>query len=86
MTDRQGELARRRGRRASTLLSRNALQLPTSDDDSEYSRCPSPLLAINSGYRVDPFTPYPVSEASRGVRYMIDYCEFSATPPRNAFS
>ncbi|KAK5058559.1 hypothetical protein LTR84_010822 [Exophiala bonariae] len=73
MTDRQGELMRRRERRASTLLSRNPLQLPTSDDDSEYSRCPSPLLTINSGYRVDPFTSYPVAEASRGVRYMIDY-------------
>lgn len=77
MNGRHDELTRRRDRRASTLSPRNSQRTQTSDDDSEYSRCPSPLLTVDGGYRVDPFTPYPVAKASRGVRYMADYCEFS---------
>lgn len=77
MNGRHDELTRRRDRRASTLSRRNSQRTQTSDDDSEFSRCPSPLLTVDSGYRVDPFTPYPVTQASRGVRYMADYCEFS---------
>ncbi|KEF54527.1 uncharacterized protein A1O9_09694 [Exophiala aquamarina CBS 119918] len=73
MNDRHGELTRRRDRRASTLSRRTSHLNQTSDDDSEFSRRPSPLLAVDSGYRVDPFTPYPVTNPSRGVRYMVDY-------------
>ncbi|KIV92152.1 hypothetical protein PV10_06613 [Exophiala mesophila] len=53
--------------------SNNNVQGPTTDDDSDFSRCPSPLLTISGGYRVDPFARYPVERPSRGVRHMIDY-------------
>lgn len=79
MNGRHDELTRRRDRRSSTLSRRNSHLNQTSDDDSEFSRCPSPLLVVDSGYRVDPFTPYPVANASRGVRYMADYCGFGLT-------
>jgi hypothetical protein len=68
-------LIRRRSRHVSRS---NSTSDPTTDEDSENSRCPSPLLAIHPGYRVDPFMRFPVSRASRGVRFMADYCGFNA--------
>ncbi|KIX92963.1 uncharacterized protein Z520_11236 [Fonsecaea multimorphosa CBS 102226] len=61
------------GRRSLHLSRSNSNRTPDTDDDSENSRCPSPLLTIEGGYRIDPFVRYPVVRASRGVQFMADY-------------
>ncbi|KIW68798.1 hypothetical protein PV04_04719 [Phialophora macrospora] len=70
MNSRRGELTRRHRRQLSRGHSNG---YPNTDDDSENSRCPSPLLTVEGGYRVDPFTRYPVARATKGVRFMADY-------------
>src|ERR1700743_2955389 len=85
MNSRRGELIRRRSRHLSRT---NSNRDPNTDDDSENSRCPSPLLTVEGGYRVDPFIQYPVSRASKGVRFMADYCKLSlkmASPKRSFY-
>ena len=69
---RRGELMRRHSRHLSRSDSNRT---PDTDDDSENSRCPSPLLTIEGGYRIDPFVHFPLSRASKGVRFMADYCK-----------
>ena len=71
MNDRRGELIRRHSRYFSRS---NSHSDANTDEDSENSRCPSPLLTVEGGYRVDPFAHYPVHRASKGVRFMADYC------------
>ncbi|OAP61890.1 hypothetical protein AYL99_04093 [Fonsecaea erecta] len=61
------------GRRRSPFSRSHSSRTPDTDDDSENSRCPSPLITVDSGYRVDPFVRYPVARASTGVRLMADY-------------
>ncbi|KAK4943656.1 hypothetical protein LTR10_016753 [Elasticomyces elasticus] len=76
MTSQRGDHARTGGRGHALLLSRRnsrRSRSPNTDDDSENSRCPSPLLTIEGGYRIDPFLQYPVSKASKGVKFMTDY-------------
>ncbi|OCT52792.1 hypothetical protein CLCR_09985 [Cladophialophora carrionii] len=70
MNSRRGELIRRHTRH---LSRNNSYGDPNTDDDSENSRCPSPLLTVEAGYRVDPFMRYPVARVTRGVRFMADY-------------
>ncbi|KAI1615885.1 hypothetical protein EDD36DRAFT_417370 [Exophiala viscosa] len=74
MNNRAGDLTRGGGH-ALLLSRRNSRhsRSPNTDDDSENSRCPSPLLTVDDGYRIDPFLRYPVPRASRGVKFMTDY-------------
>lgn len=74
--DGQREGSMRRDRRTVQLPRSNSSQGPNTDDDSDNSRCPSPLLTVDGGYRIDPFFRYPISRVSRGVQFMTDYCEF----------
>ena len=83
MNNRRGELIRRRSRHVSQSNSSTDFN---TDDDSENSRCPSPLLTVEGGYRVDPFMHYPVSKASKGVRFMADYCgSYQVDVPADAY-
>jgi hypothetical protein len=80
---RRGTLIRRHSRHSSRSISFCA---PDTDEDSEHSRCPSPLLVIEGGYRVNPFMVYPVQRASKGVRFMADYCQYIYTPSTRALT
>ena len=75
MNNRPGNLTRGGGH--ALLLSRRNSRRSRSPntDDSENSRCPSPLLTVDGGYRIDPFLQYPIPRASKGVKFMTDYCE-----------
>ena len=46
-------------------LRSNSYRDPNTDDDSQNSRCPSALLTIESGYRVDPTIHYPIAKVSK---------------------
>ncbi|KAK5462509.1 hypothetical protein LTS15_002221 [Exophiala xenobiotica] len=71
----EGSMRRARPSRTAQLprSNVNSSRGPNTDDDSDNSRCPSPLLTVDGGYRIDPFLRYPVSRVSKGVQFMTDY-------------